>query len=94
VKKIEKEAYEEAKLHLALAIRSASRVLEVLEGKRAVVDVKESLPGRKMIARKPPFDEENLSFVDDEAKNVVASAVAARVALGKASVFAKKTRQD
>jgi hypothetical protein len=95
MKKAEEEAYEDAKVHLGLTLRSATRVLEVLAGVRAVVEVQGN-PRTDMTCsgQKPPYDEDAIAFIDDELKKVVSSAVAARVALGKASVFSKKQKRD
>ena len=87
MKKAEEEAYEDAKVHLGLTIRSATRVLEVLSGVRAVVEVQgDPREDVSLSGQKPPYDEDAIAFIDDELKKVVSSAVAARVEQEKKNV--------
>ena len=90
MKNAETEAYDDAKLHLGLTILSATRALDVLRGGRAVVEVQGDVKrkdGKTWPGQEPPYDDGQIAFIDEELKKIVESAVAARVALGRAGVF-------
>jgi hypothetical protein len=94
MKPAEAEAHRKMFVHLQLLRRQTERLLEVLEGDRAAVCVKGDLPGTKPTGNKPPFSADEIDFLDDAVCNMIGDAMAVRIALGQAALFAKTSPRD
>lgn len=94
-RRAEEAAYADLALFVSWALASSARFREVLEGRRAVVDVKGDLgDGVARKGRKPPYNANDIDFIDDALKDIISFAVAARVALGRAREYAVKPGRD